>query len=552
MYSDKTNILQLTTLLRAHGINELVLCPGSRNAPLIQTLTASKLYRCYAITDERSAGFFAIGRIVESKKPVAVCCTSGSAALNLHPAVAEAFYRQLPLIVITADRPRAWIGQMDGQTLPQEDLYGKLVKMSVALPEVHSNDDEWLCNRLINEALLACKQQGFAPVHINVPIAEPLFQFTTDELPQSRSISRLEGMDSTLKQLIASSRKLMLIRGQEELHFANEQQLECKMPDALLLCEHIGNCRTRLAGRIDNFDSVLYALSPEEHAQLAPDILISYGGHITSKRLKNFIRNHPPKHHIHLSPEGKIVDTYACQTLAVATELGEFFNQMEGVQIDNADYVKRWQELSSRVKAKAQEASLPYSQMAAVGSIMQALPSEAVLHIANSSSIRYAELFELPHQQQVYCNKGTNGIEGSLSAMMGYAAASDEMNVLLIGDLSFFYDMNGLWHKYLKANMRIVLLNNGGGEIFKSLPGLDLHGQTESFVTAAHACSAACWAKERGFDYQQATNQDELARVCSELLRPEAEKPQLLEVFTDMDSDIRILKNYYKALKTRF
>ena len=180
MYSDKKNVLQLVALLRAHGVRRAVLCPGSRNVPLVQAFATCGGFECFSVTDERSAGFFAIGLALHVQAPVVVCCTSGSALLNLHPAVCEAFYRRVPLVVVSADRPAAWIGQMDGQTLPQPGVFGGLVRKAVNLPEVRTEEDEWYANRLVNEALLEVDHHGYGPVHINVPLSEPLFHFTAE------------------------------------------------------------------------------------------------------------------------------------------------------------------------------------------------------------------------------------------------------------------------------------------------------------------------------------------------------------------------------------
>ena len=205
MYSDKRSILQLAALLKAHKIRKIVLCPGSRNAAIVHTLANIEDFTCYSVTDERSAGFFAIGLSLQGGGPAAICCTSGSALLNLHPAVSEAFYQQIPLIIISADRPAAWIGQMDGQTLPQPNVFGNLVKMSVNLPEVNTDEDEWYCNRLINEAILETNHHGKGPVHINVPLSEPIYRFTAKTLPEARVITRYQGLnvyDRDYKELI--------------------------------------------------------------------------------------------------------------------------------------------------------------------------------------------------------------------------------------------------------------------------------------------------------------------------------------------------------------
>lgn len=231
MYTDKKNILQLVALLEAHGITKVVLCPGSRNTPIVHTLSNHPNFTCYPVTDERSAGYFAIGLALNGGKPAAVCCTSGTALLNLHPAVAEAFYQNVPLVVISADRPAAWIGQMDGQTVPQPGVFQTLVKKSVNLPEIHTEEDEWYCNRLVNEALLETNHHGKGPVHINVPISEPLFQFTVDALPEVRVITRYQGLNvydrdyNDLVDRMNKYQKRMIIIGQMNLIYLFEKDI---------------------------------------------------------------------------------------------------------------------------------------------------------------------------------------------------------------------------------------------------------------------------------------------------------------------------------------
>lgn len=221
MYSDKENVLQLVALAKAYGIEKVVLSPGSRNSPLIHSFACDPGFQCYSIVDERSAGFFALGLIMQSRQPVAICCTSGTAVLNLGPAVAEAFYQRLPLVVITADRPTAWIGQMDGQTLPQPHIFGPLVKHSVQLPECTNTESRWYCNRLINEALSAINHHGYGPVQINIPLSEPLFNYTVERLPEVRKITRhLPARENNtagfpgLGRRFASYKRPMLLVGQ--------------------------------------------------------------------------------------------------------------------------------------------------------------------------------------------------------------------------------------------------------------------------------------------------------------------------------------------------
>lgn len=554
MYSDKKNILQLTALLIEHGIRNVVLCPGSRNAPIVHTLANHSFFQCYSVTDERSAGFFALGLALQSGKPAAVCCTSGTALLNIHPAVAEAFYQQVPLVIISADRPAAWIGQMDGQTLPQPGVFNSLVKKSVNLPEIHTDEDEWYCNRLINEALLELNHHGKGPVHINIPISEPLFRFSTGELPKVRVITRYQGLnvyDKEYNDLIDRMNKYnkrMMVVGQMNLIYLFEKKI-CKLlyKHFTWLTEHTGN-RTVPGMPIKNFDALIYSMPEDQQEKLIPELVITYGGHVVSKRLKQFLRKHPPKEHWHVSLDGEVADLYGSITTVIEMDPFEFLEKIAYMLESNKiyDYPKVWENLSKNIP----EPEVPYSEISAIGSLIKALPAEAALHLANSSTVRYAQLFSVPESVEVCCNRGTSGIEGSMSTAIGYAAGSEKLNFIIIGDLSFFYDMNALWNNYIRSNVRILLLNNGGGEIFQALPGFEMTEQTRRFVTATHSTTAQGWATERGFQYTSVHNKEELEEAMALFTQTEStEKPLLMEVFTDKAEDIKILKDYYHKLK---
>ena len=553
MYSDKKNILQLAALLKAHGVRKIVLCPGSRNAAIVHTLANIEDFTCYSVTDERSAGFFAIGLSLQGGGPAAVCCTSGSALLNLHPAVAEAFYQQVPLIVISADRPAAWIGQMDGQTLPQPGVFGPLVKMSVNLPEVQTDEDEWFCNRLINEAILETTHHGKGPVHINVPISEPIYRFTVKALPEVRVITRYQGLsvyDRDYKILIERLNKYnkrMIVVGQMNLIYLFEKKyVKPLYKHFLWLTEHLGN-QTIPGIPIRNFDAAIYSMSSERQNDMTPELLITYGGHIVSKELKKYLRKHPPREHWHISTDGKIADLYGCLTTIIEMDPFEFLEKIAFL-LDNkpTNYPLMWENYCKTVPMP----ELPYSEISAIGKLIQSLPEPCALHLANSSTIRYAQLFTIPPRVEICCNRGVNGIEGSLSTAIGYAVASTKLNFIIIGDLSFFYDMNALWNSNFGCNLRILLLNNGGGEIFQALPGLKMEDKTRRFVTATHKTSAKGWAKERGFSYLPVHNDEELTSAMAVFTQSAPHnQPMLMEVFTDASEDVRLLKEYFHQLK---
>lgn len=555
MYSDKKNILQLVALLQAHGVTRVVLCPGSRNAPIVHTLVGHPAFTCYSVTDERSAGYFAMGLALHGGQPAAVCCTSGTALLNLHPAVAEAFYQKVPLVVISADRPASWIGQMDGQTLPQPGVFSSLVKKAVNLPEISTPEDEWYCNRLVNEALLELNHHGKGPVHINVPISEPLFHFTEDILPEVRVITRYQGLNiydrdyNDLIDRLNRYNKRMVIVGQMNLIYLFEKKYSKLLYKQFAwFTEHLGN-QTIPGMPLKNFDAALYAMPDGMKEKMTPELVITYGGHLVSKRMKKYLREHPPKEHWHVSPDGEVIDLFqGALTTVIEMDPFEFLEKIAFL-LDNRtpEYPRMWENYCQSLPGP----QFAYSEMSAIGALINSLPAQCALHLANSSVVRYAQLFTIPDTVEVCCNRGTSGIEGSLSTAVGYAAASTKLNFVVIGDLSFFYDMNALWNNHFGSNLRILLLNNGGGEIFHTLPGLDMSGTSHRFVTAVHKTSARGWAEERGFLYQKVEDEAHLTEAMAVFTQPELlMQPVLMEVFTNKNKDARILKEYYHNLRS--
>ena len=543
MLTDKTNVLELAALMLAHGIRDIVLCPGSRNIPLVHTFTNLEEMNCYAVTDERSAGFFALGLALHHQRPAAVCCTSGTALLNLHPAMAEARYQQVPLLVLSADRPAAWIDQMDGQTLKQPGVFEQLDIRSFNVPEFHTEEERWFGNRQINEALDLLEDRH--PVHINLPLSEPLYNFNTPSLPETRIIRRTRFQPDPLglEKLVEATRiykKIMVLIGQRpagKKTWHLPQNIVC-------LEEHLSNRACQ--GSIGNFDRILLSMNEQTKTEMAPDLLIYVGGHIVSKRFKQFIRQHPPLEQWRVNADGKVTDLFQCLSRIIQCPTELFLDSLERAEEGNMEFRQKWQQASDRI----QEPSLAYSEMDAVRKLIHRLPSGSVLHLANSSAVRYAQFYPLGKDIEVQCNRGTSGIEGSLSTAAGYASASEELNFVLIGDLSFFYDANALWNQHVGANLRILLLNNGGGEIFKNLPGLDTTTVSGPFILGDHTTSARAWAEERGFLYLSAKKEEELEEGLS-VLTGYSLKPVLLEVETDREKDSEILKGYYNKLKNK-
>ena len=493
MYSNKENVNILTSLLVAHGIHHAVVCPGSRNAPIVHNLNECPEIRCYPVTDERSAGFYALGMAQALNEPVVVCVTSGTALLNLAPAVAEAYYQHRPLVVISADRPLQWIDQLDGQTLPQPDALGRFVRKAVSLPEPHDTESRWYCNRLVNEALI----EKHAPVHINVPITEPLFQFSTPQLPVERKIefTPAEATNSTLThicRMFLQAKRPMLIAGQ---------------PMNPLMDEAVA--------QIGDDESYV------------PDFVLYTGGSIVSKRLKHFLRK--AKETWVVNRDGEVTDTFMNLTHVIQAD-PEVVADLIRFNLEEMPhpFVQKWEALLTDIRQRVDADQPVYSQAAAVKYFEQKR-NGSMVHYANSMAIRLANIYS---KTPVYCNRGVNGIEGSLSTAAGFSVVADEMVFCVIGDLSFFYDQNALWNQNLRGNFRILLLNNGKGGIFNMLPGLEQSPARDKYVAAEHHATAEGICQQNNVMYRKADNMEQMQQGIDWLLTTESERPLLLEVLT--------------------
>ena len=514
MYSNKENVNILTSLLVAHGVQHAVVCPGSRNSAIVHNLNECPAIQCYPVTDERSAGFYALGMAQALRQPVVVCVTSGTALLNLAPAVAEACYQHIPLVAISADRPPQWIDQLDGQTLPQPDALGRFVRKAVSLPEPHDTEEHWYCNRLVNEALIAALQGGRGPVHINVPITEPLFDYTVSELPVERKIewTPADMSPATLShvtRMFLQAKRPMLISGQ---------------PMNPLLDEAV-------------------SLVGDDEAYL-PDFVLYIGGSIVSKRLKRFLRK--AKETWVVNASGEVPDTFMNLTHVFQGDGESVADHIRFMMVmEPHSFVQQWDELLARIRQQVEAYEPAYSEMAAVKYFEQYV-GDAEVHYANSTAIRLANIFA---RHPVWCNRGVNGIEGSLSTAAGFSCVTDKRVFCVIGDLSFFYDQNALWNQNLHENFRILLLNNGRGGIFHMLPGLEQSPARDAFVAAEHHTSAEGICQANDIVYLSASDMPQLRAGIDTLLNIESTRPVLLEVFTDAADDEQVYKDYFKSLK---
>ncbi|GLB53826.1 2-succinyl-5-enolpyruvyl-6-hydroxy-3-cyclohexene- 1-carboxylate synthase [Neptunitalea chrysea] len=566
-------------LCKANQIKHVVISPGSRNAPLTIGFTHDDYFECYSIVDERSAGFFAMGIAQQTGVPVALVCTSGSALLNYYPAIAEAFYSDIPLVVISADRPASKIDIGDGQTIRQENVYANHILYSANLKEdvpyelaIHGDGkhqkrpliDVASTVQLYNEEEIskaihkAYIEKG--PVHINVPFEEPLYK-TTEQLlvqvkespiPFQQDVINSESLAHFIKAWNSAERKIILV-GVLKPNSLDKQIIEFLGADesVMVLTETTSNLH-----HSNFFPGIDKVLAPVEFSEeymkaLQPDMLITFGGMVVSKKIKKFLRSYAPKSHFHID-EKKAFDTFFCLTEHFKISVNSFFSYVQN-QLENITSAYRTNWLAIQEQRRVSHANylteIPYSDFSVYNYIFKALPDTQLLHLSNSSTVRYAQLFELKENWLVYCNRGTSGIDGSTSTAVGASVNSKIPTTLITGDLSFLYDSNGLWNHYVPDNLTIIVINNGGGGIFRILPGDKNTTEFETYFETIHKNEASHLAAMYGFTYVKATSNEEVTQALEETYKNEIRnKPVIVEVFTPRLENDTVLLNYFKYL----
>ncbi|MBT8239496.1 MAG: 2-succinyl-5-enolpyruvyl-6-hydroxy-3-cyclohexene-1-carboxylic-acid synthase [Croceitalea sp.] len=558
---------------QSRGIKNIVISPGSRNAPLTISFTENPFFNCFSIVDERSAAFFALGVALQQKTPTVLVCTSGSALLNYYPAIAEAFYSDVPLIVISADRPSYKIDVGDGQTIRQDHVFDRHIGYSANLkldvchhpdtirkfaPQLLEetqgevqNFNESQILKAFNKALLQRQ-----PVHINIPFEEPLYDTDTKcslsiSIPENEmNVEEVIDYESLANQWNGAKRKMILVGvnhpneiAQEHLdHLAND-------PSVVVFTETTSNLHH--SNFFPSIDSIIFPIEKsnqkvEKSKELQPDILLTFGGMIVSKKIKAYLREYSPKQHWHIDPI-KAFDTYFCLDKHFKMKPNIFLEHFLPKTISTSStYQLGWQEVKANYKSKrtAYIHKAPFSDYTVFDKVLKGIPEAYQVHLANSSTVRYAQLFDMHPSLKVYCNRGTSGIDGSSSTALGAAFFETEPTLLITGDLSFFYDCNAYWNTYVKSNFRIILINNSGGGIFRILPGANDSENFETYFETAHFRNAENICEQFGIDYTLATNEAQLAAALINFYG-QGPKPKLLEVQTPRKLNNKILLGYF-------
>lgn len=554
-YSSKRSIQLLTHILKEYGINNIIISPGSRNAPIAIHFAETDSFHCYSVVDERSAAFVGMGMAMSEKKPVAITCTSGSAVANYYPAITEAFYANIPLLVLTADRPTDFIDIFDGQTIRQKNIFHQHSYGDFQMIEDEIEDAEFINREIIQKAVELCIEKS-GPVHINIPLHEPLYDLVA-EIPSFPSFEknlqkkRYQIPSRLIAEWNTTKRILILVGSQAHSSELNAQLTQlAKNHTAVVLSE--ANSNIHHEKFFQHIDRYIFNFTEEDYKTYAPDLLITVGQNVVSKKVKQFLRQAKPKSHWHIDPYWQ-PDTYFCLSEKIQTKAEDFFAQFIGsVNLEPQAYHNLWSTLKDK-RDKKHDAFLNkvgFSDFYFYYLLALKTPEHYNIHFSNSSAIRYAQLFDY-YDKQVYCNRGTSGIDGSTSTAMGFAIKDKNPTVLVTGDISFFYDINGLWNPYIPPFTRIVVCNNGQGDIFKIIPGPGNTNENtlNEFISTKHRLNAEHIAKHFGYGYVKVDDDTTLGRVLDNFFKPDS-KPKILEVCTQEIENSEVLKSYFEHLKS--
>lgn len=552
MNTDKKGVRLIAEICKSKGIRKVVFSPGSRSAPLVIAFSNIPEVECIVIPDERVAGYFALGMAQQLSEPVAVVCTSGTAVLNLAPAVCEAYYQQIPLVVITADRPRDLIGVGENQAINQTQIFANFIKLSC---DVAEETNPLLLSEIIYTALNEATDPQPGPVHLNLHLREPLYNQSDEGVsleayqPTHRKAVRVLPHGALQKAL--EQNKCLIVCGlQNHDHDLNSVlNTISKHNNVSVITETTSNFNFNDA--ITNADLCCDVMS--DAGEYQPELLITLGRQIVSKKLKQFLKKHPPLHHIQIAAQSeswnftgaKDFDHLKVDAASVLRPIAETFQQTE------SNYKELWQVLSAKAKQKAEEylSTIPFSDLKAFEIITGSLPAAANIQYGNSTPIRYSNFFKHHNSLTFNSNRGTSGIDGCVSTASGAAYANNNNTVCIVGDVSFLYDSNALWNNYLSSKLRIIIINNSGGNIFRLIDGPPSVKGFEKFFETQHQHTAKHLATMYDIPYYFCDDENGLKETLNTFYGPQNNKPAILEIKTDGVTSANVYKDFFKYLR---
>lgn len=563
MYTKILNVQIIVSLLKQHGIKHLVLSAGTRHVPLAHSVENDDFFKCYSVVDERSAAYFAIGLSKELNEPVAIACTSSTATCNYVPGIAEAYFQHIPLLVLTGDRDPHRLGQLEDQMIDQVDMYRNFCKKCVNLPVVKSDDDIWYCQRLVNEAILELTRHGSGPVQINFPINQTIEEIADASAPELPAYNRIERIDlqsesakwEELSSELKEASKILVVTGsgrRPDDKTVRALETFTKRYNAVIATEYLSNIDCE--GAVNTY-MIAEAISATVLREIKPDIVIFFGGNFVS-RLKILLRNIKDTCvSWNINDDGIVVDPFQNLNKVIECSPFSFFDRMAELNPDGENNRVLYDELMAIDNAVKDEKIPEFTQwqesltaFSAMKLLSERIPEHSLLHLSILNSTRIMQMFPLAKDVDVYSNIGTDGIDGSMSTFFGQSFVTDRHCFLVIGDLSFFYDMNSIGIRHINKNVRILLINNSGGAEFyfsmgpQWLPNIDMH------ISAAHHKKAKDWVLSNGFRYISASDIDEYRKGLEEFMSDDEEGPVVFEIFTDKLKDVNMLKDFRKHI----
>jgi 2-succinyl-5-enolpyruvyl-6-hydroxy-3-cyclohexene-1-carboxylate synthase len=561
MISDKRSVQILVNLCEQYGIKNVVFSAGSRNAPLIISFNENPFFHCISIVDERSAAFYALGKAQQLHEPVIICCTSGSAALNYAPAISEAYYQNIPLLVITADRPAKWLNNGEGQMIDQVNVFQNYMHHNYSLSCDESDESTSKWETEINSALNNVKATANNTVHLNIPFEEPLYNtiaiddaYIPKYSPESRkSLTITDTEFKVISNKWTKANRILILCGvlEKSTELNNLLKQINENCSVAILTESTANLSDLKF--ISSIDRTLNSINEDEVTNYAPDLLISIGGAIISKRIKSFLRNNKAQEHWQISLESEPIDTFSSLTKKLDISPLSFFSQIQLLEPNfESNFGDQWLQKSFLAQRRHEEfiKQCTWSDLKATSIIVDTLPDFSNLHMGNSSPVRYIQLFEQINTIQYNANRGVSGIDGCTSTMIGAASVNNTLTLLLSGDLSFVYDINALWNNHLTRNIRIIVINNSGGGIFRIIPGPSSTKQLEDFFEVGNNVNIQHLVAAHNINYYAACNEESLENALPTFYNEQENKrPAVLEIFTPKQANAFVLKSYFEAIK---
>lgn len=555
MYTELIPYQMIIAMLKKYNVRKCVLSAGSRNVPFVHSVEKDDYFQCYSVVDERSAGYFALGISQESNEPVVISCTSSTATCNYWPPVAEAFYQNVPLIILTSDRNPSMLGQWEDQMIDQVGMYDRHVRKSINLPIINDEDDIYYCERLLNEAFLELNHHGTGPIHINIPMKSYNNSFNVKTLPSIKKIERVELKEKTkieeYKKRLLDKKRILVVCGQNS--FVSEK---LKKEISIFFEKYNSAISVEYMSNIDFADGINLNvgmdsrfITTKKMKELLPDLVISFGGNVFNGVKEQLRKFYKEIEHWSIQADGKVVDLFKSLSTIFECTAEEFFSEMNDVDVkfhNNKIYNNILQDYINGIKYP----EFSYSHVKAIKKVVENIPEESILHLSINDSIRITNFFKLKKNIKTYANIGTHGIDGCLSSFLGQAVSTNKPAFLVIGDLAYFYDMNATRLRHIKPNVHILLINNeGGSEFYFNRMWKDKY--SDLHTTARHKTKAQAWVESNNFAYLSAHDDESLEKSVKKFLNEDFNKPVFLEVFTEMKTDSDEIYKFFDISRPR-